>query len=435
MTKTSQKQNDGSQKQQLRGKRVVFHGSPKTKEGSLKRPCSAGQLRRYRTQKMDDLVTNKERKRGGPQSRTSGGQSRNKVQRKKKYVVNKSISADRRGYGLDKKQISAQSFERKTALVYANATLTVDIPEDVVFSKNCNLVRSLWDELHVPNRDRRYFSRTFMLEYTDANAKFVAEQLQLLNCPRERTICALVAIRERERAIKDLDSICKAAASALIRSHAIVSGTTAAISSREVHSATNLTKMSERPPARPPVIDLTTLDSKHNHESDEIEVSVSKLQSQQIKSFRNLIIDRSRHAQLKTMDVINAIKKWRQNLWRNQPFRWRNENYILRIGNCVGLEDIVRQDEVAEAIKLCDIDSKDFILLLPEHIRKKLFIVNDTDGDIGDDEREDSALERERFDKDANGDEFNGTIRSSICLLKRNTSVANNNCKLGCEKS
>ena len=96
------------------------------------------------------------------------------------------------------------------------------------FLKNCNLVRSLWDELHVPNRDRRYFSRTFMLEYRDANAKFVAEQLELLSCHRERTISALVAIRGRERAIKDLDSICKAAASALIRSHAIVSGTTAA---------------------------------------------------------------------------------------------------------------------------------------------------------------------------------------------------------------
>ena len=193
--------------------------------------------------------------------------------------------------------------------------------------------------------------------------------------------------------------------------------------------------MSERPPARPPVIDLTTLDSKHNHESDEIEVSVSKLQSQQIKSFRSLIIDRSRHAQLKTMDVINAIKKWRQNLWRNQPFRWRNENYILRIGNCVGLEDIVRQDEVAEAIKLCDIDSKDFILLLPEHIRKKLFIVNDTDGDIGDDERKIQHWKGNvsiRMQMVAN---LKWLCRSSICLLKRNTSVANNNCKLGCEKS
>ena len=273
-----------------------------------------------------------------------------------------------------------------------------------MFRKNCNLVRSLWDELHVPNRDRRYFSRTFMLEYTDANTKFVAEQLELLNCHRERTIGALVAIRERERAIKDLDSICKAAASALIRSHAIISGTTAAISSS--------------PQARPPVIDLTTLLNKHNHESDENELPVSKLQSQQIKSFRNLIIDRSRHAQLKTMDVINAIKKWRQNLWRNQPFRWRNENYILRIGNCVGLEDIVRQDEVAEAIKLCDIDSKDFILLLPEHIRKKLFIVNDTDGEIGDDEREDAALERMNIDKDANGDEFNGTIQKLTLLVE-----------------
>ena len=372
VTKTSQKQNDGSQKQQLRSKRVVFHGSPKTKEGSLKRPCSAGQLRRYRTQKMDNLVTNKERKRIGPQSRTSGSQSRNKFQRKTSMSLMAQVQQITRGYGLDKKQISAQSFE-KNAFAYANATLTVDIPEDVVFSKNCNLVRSLWDELHVPNRDRRYFSRTFMLEYTDANAKFVAEQLQLLNCHRERTICALVAIRERERAIKDLDSICKAAASALIRSHAIISGTTAAMSSREVNSATNLTKMSERPPARPPVIDLTTLDSKHNHESDEIEVSVSKLQSQQIKSFRNLIIDRSRHAQLKTMDVINAIKKWRQNLWRNQPFRWRIELHPSYV--CVGLEDIVRQDEVAEAIKLCCIDSR-LHSTFTRAYSKKLFIVN-----------------------------------------------------------
>ena len=108
MTKISRKQNDGSQKHQLRGKRVVFRGSSKTKEGSLKRPCSAGQLRRYRSQKMDDLVTNKERKRVGPQSRTSASQSRKTKCKKKKYVVSKPISADRRGYGLDKKQISSK---------------------------------------------------------------------------------------------------------------------------------------------------------------------------------------------------------------------------------------------------------------------------------------------------------------------------------------
>ena len=97
----------------------------------------------------------------------------------------------------------------------------------------------------------------------------------------------------------------------------------------------------------------------------------------QIKSFRKLIIDRSRHAQSKTIKVINAIKLWRSNLWRSQPFRWRHNNYILRIGNCIGLKDIVNKDEIAEALKLCSINNNDFILLLPPHIRKTLFVADE----------------------------------------------------------
>ena len=128
------------------------------------------------------------------------------------------------------------------------------------------------------------------------------------------------------------------------------------------------------------------------------------------------------------------LKKWRQNLWRNQPFRWRNQNYILRIGNCVGLEDIVRQDEVAEAIKLCCIDSKDFILLLPEHIRKKLFIVNATDGEIGDDEREDAALETMNIDKNANGGEFNGTIQKLTLLAEEEYVRSEQQLQIGLQK-
>ena len=65
---------------------------------------------------------------------------------------------------------------------------------------------------------------------------------------------------------------------------------------------------------------------------------------------------------------------------------------------------------------------------------KKLFIVNDTD-DIGDDEKEDSAFERKRFDKDANGGQFEVALQKLNLLFQRNTSVANNNCKLGCEKT
>ena len=55
-------------------------------------------------------------------------------------------------------------------------------------------------------------------------------------------------------------------------------------------------------------------------------------------------------------------------MWRPQPFKWRGENYVLRIGNCHGLH-FVQETDVIDALKLCNIKSKDLMLLLPSHIR------------------------------------------------------------------
>ena len=400
--------NNGSKQQ--KEERVVFNGSPTKSKRKLRRPRSAGQLRRYRSNKMDGLATRAERKKLKSRFYKKQKGSNNNVKKKKrrnKYVVHQEqiitssnkkypaqLSQHEYGFGLDysNDNINDTSYEDDMSY-YGTAMPTVQLPKDAIFRKNCNTIRALWDELHVPNRDRRYFSRTFMLEYTDHNDKFVNEQLELLLAHREETIRTLIAIRERESAIKDLDSICKAAASALVRSNVIIT------------TKKKKVKAPVPPPnVRPPVINLTTSIKKRNEEINNNNVNdldtstdlnngnghndmKDQLQSLQIKSFKKLIIDRSRHAQLKTIEVIHAIKSWRTNLWRQQPFRWRNCNYILRVGNCVGLQDIVKQDEIAEAIRLCSIVSKDFILLLPPHIRKILFIdENNNDGADADDE-------------------------------------------------
>ena len=47
---------------QQKEERVVFNGSPTTNKRKLRRPRSAGQLRRYRSNKMDGLATRAERK-------------------------------------------------------------------------------------------------------------------------------------------------------------------------------------------------------------------------------------------------------------------------------------------------------------------------------------------------------------------------------------
>ena len=50
----------------------------------------------------------------------------------------------------------------------------------VRFRRRCRQIRKLWQEMQIPNRDRRYFSKQFMAEFTERNVIFVNEQLQLM---------------------------------------------------------------------------------------------------------------------------------------------------------------------------------------------------------------------------------------------------------------
>eukprot|EP00944_MAST-04C_sp_MAST-4C-sp1_P013339 g13339.t1 len=92
----------------------------------------------------------------------------------------------------------------------------------------------------------------------------------------------------------------------------------------------------------------------------------------QTEKFRNLIIDRCRRAQMHTVEVISLIKKWRANLWRPHPFCYRGSNYVLKIGHCEGLKNMVKNPDALAALKQCKIESKELILLLPQHIRNEM---------------------------------------------------------------
>ena len=92
----------------------------------------------------------------------------------------------------------------------------------------------------------------------------------------------------------------------------------------------------------------------------------------QTEKFRNLIIDRCRRAQMHTVEVIGLMKKWRANLWRPHPFCYRGSNYVLKIGHCEGLKNMVKNPDALAALKQCKIESKELILLLPQHIRNEI---------------------------------------------------------------
>ena len=88
--------------------------------------------------------------------------------------------------------------------------------------------------------------------------------------------------------------------------------------------------------------------------------------------FRGVLIDACRRAQHATVQVVEAILAWRQHLWRPQPFKWKGKNYLIRIGNCVGLQQFVVDENVIEAVKKCGIHATELRSLLPPTVRANL---------------------------------------------------------------
>ena len=217
---------------------------------------------------------------------------------------------------------------------------------EVQFVKQCKKIRILFQELRIPQRDRRFFTKTFMNHFDERCAAFVSEQAELLEGHRRRTLQVLSCIRRRETAIKQLHAVAKACVAGVV-------------------------------PNRP-------IDTKNDLESDSGSENNGATKIDQRKRFRAILIDAAKRAQAASCLVIEAIVPWRNDLWRPQPFRWKGKNYILRMGNCVGLQKFVTSTEYVRAIRMCQLPQGTLDALLPPDVCEELCVrqatAEDTNG-------------------------------------------------------
>ena len=256
---------------------------------------------------------------------------------------------------------SANSFATEAEAKLENGNI------DLTFQGKCKKIKLLWKKLLIPMGDRTYFSGAFMSARSEMNEKFVDEQLDLLQCQYEVTIQILKAIGRRESAVSQLSSIARAATLALVKSQKkplshirrYKAGRTKGKYAIQIHKEKKV---------------ASEVDDREREKSEETTSTSSEqgIFKVQTEKFRNLIIDRCRRAQMHTVEVISLIRNWRANLWRPHPFGYRGSNYILSIGHCEGLRNMIKNPDALAALKQCKIESKELILLLPQHIRNEI---------------------------------------------------------------
>ena len=213
--------------------------------------------------------------------------------------------------------------------------------EEMKFVKKCSQIRSLFDDLKIPQRDRRFFTKTFMARYDERSSAFVDEQLEILQNHRHHTLRVLACIRRRETSIKQLHAVVKACVIALV------------------------TPEMERSRGRG--------GRGGGEEEVDSELVVSgALSPDQVGRFRAILIDAARRAKEMTCDVVEAIIPWRKDFWRPHPFKWKSKNYLLRIGKYVGLQKFVTDPNYTKALKRCQIPTGSFDLLLPDDVCEEL---------------------------------------------------------------
>ena len=253
--------------------------------------------------------------------------------------------------------VASQSAPSLTAEANDRATL-----EEMKFVKKCSTIRTLFDDLKIPMRDRKFFTKTFMSEFNDTNVNFINEQLNLLQSHRAHTLKVLSCIRRRETAIKQLYAVAQACVSGL-------------------KSSSSSSKKKKRPKKK-----KKNDSHKSNHESNasggdlqaqneayllahyNTSVAESPASRVQIKRFRTILIDAARRAQDLSCQVVEAIVPWRKDFWRPHPFQWKNKNYLLRMGSFVGLQTFVVDQEFVKALQLCRLPKGCFDVLLPSDV-------------------------------------------------------------------
>ena len=444
-------------------KRVVFRGGSNNKNVSSKRyvrrrrPKSAGYIRRNATESelinhqnknvnkilqrdlSDTLLHQHLRKREYEKLTSSISNNKiidisygnNKIQKNIKRTIDNNKSNHKKSMNNITKNIIPQH-------VNINTTNNDGNQIQFRFEEKCKKIRSLWKQLHIPTRDRRFFSRTFMLEWTDRNEKFIDEQLELLLTHHDVTVEALRKMKERENAIYQLNLITKAASLALIKSRKKPLANIQHVKSRKMKKKkkgkyainTNLdqsetTRMRRKEKA---ICDDSTTNANAVEQIENQEELLNNnnninnvtnnqdedIFNMQVLKFHDLIADRCRRAQLKTIEVIDLIKIWRSNLWRPQPFKWRGENYVLRIGNCHGLH-FVQETDVIDALKLCNIKSKDLMLLLPSHIRDLICTQNGNNNNNNYNNNDNIDNKKETNSNEVDGQDYQLVKSKALC--------------------
>ena len=240
---------------------------------------------------------------------------------------------------LGKNQRTFTPTKRASKKVASQATL-----EEMKFVKQCTQIRSLFEDLKLPKRDRWFFTKTFMSRYDKRNAAFVMEQLNLLHAHRDNTLRVLACIRRRETAVKQLHAVAKACVSALC------SNSSSSSSSSSMHLSRNSPNNS---------VKGTTA------AAEAAAAAASPVSRDQQERFRAILIDAAKRAQETSCDVVEAIVPWRRDFWRPHPFKWKSKNYLLRMGNCVGLHKFVVDANYVRALKMCQLPQGCFDILLP----------------------------------------------------------------------
>ena len=275
--------------------RKSFHGKKhigNTSPGKRQSRVQAA-LGKNRTEKFKQVSTSKRRR---PRSAMVSKRRSNPL-KKEAVETMKTRMRSRRVLSLNS---SSQKFKNKE---HSNEALDEAqiLGGKLAFVKRCKDVRHLFEELHIPTRDRKFFIKTFMAKYDAKSAVFVEEQLALLKIHREETLRVLSCIRRRENAIKHVISITKACASSLY------------VEQDGEGKEVDFKGKGERNFAR-------------------------NAMDEQLPKYAAILADSLRRAQLASCEVVEAILAWRKHLWRPQPFKWKGNNYMLRMGGFVGLQ-------------------------------------------------------------------------------------------------
>ena len=363
-------------------KRANYYGSgSRLKNKTSRRPQSAGHLRRAVTtgnlrsrrrtdplrRDLSDTLLHRHIKEREMNMSIEEPKQRNKG--REKYVLKRKIPSQDtldRCKNPYRQPRTLRKSKEKLISTRSNDSLAVDAEAkienanvELSFQDKCKKIKSLWKKLRIPIGDRKYFSGAFMVAKSEINEKFIDEQIDLLQRQYEVTIQILKAIGRRESAVSQLVSIAKAASLALITSQKKPLLNIKANKNRGKKGKYLIQKK-----VKEKVKEKAKETTPNRTEQGILEI--------QTENFRNLVIDRCRRAQMHTVEVIDLIKDWRANLWRPHPFGYRGSNYILKIGHCEGLKNMVKNPDALAALKQCKIESKELILLLPQHIRNEI---------------------------------------------------------------